>query len=73
MMIYKIADGFDLQRGAVFGFGTHANDDTGTLFKVANASDKEKDELDNTSVHNLGEERSVGSVNNEIRIRAREI
>ena len=71
MMISKIADGFDLQRGAVFGFGTHANDDTGTLFKVATATDEEKEELDHTSVHNLGEERSVGSINNEIKIRGK--
>ena len=71
MIISKIADGFDLQRGAVFGFGTHANDDTGTLFKVSSATDKEKEELELTSVHNLGEERSVGSINNEIRIRGK--
>ena len=71
MMISKIADGFDLQRGAVFGFGTHANDDTETLFKVVNATEEEKEELDHTSVHNLGEERSVGSINNEIKIRGK--
>ena len=71
MMISKIADGFDLQRGAIFGFGTHANDDTGTLFKVANATEEEKEELDHTSVHNLGEERSVGSINYEIKIRGK--
>ena len=71
MMISKIADGFDLQRGAIFGFGTHANDDTGSLLKVADATEKEKQELDSTNVHNLGEERSVGSINNEIKIRGK--
>ena len=71
MMLSKIADGFDLQRGAVFGFGTHANDDTGPLLKVADVTGKEKEDLDCTNVHNLGEERSVGSINNEIKIRGK--
>ena len=70
-MISKIADGIDVQRGAIFGFGTHANDDTGSLFKVAEATDEEMKELDHTNVHNLAEERSVGSINNEIKIRGK--
>ena len=31
MMWAKIADYFDLQRGAVFGFGTHGDDDMGHM------------------------------------------
>ena len=42
-MTSKIADGFDLQWGAVFGFSTHAEDDTGSLVKEANATEKEMD------------------------------
>ncbi len=34
LMISKIADGFDLQRCAVFRFSTHAEDDTGSLVKM---------------------------------------
>ena len=68
-MISKIADGFDVQRGAIFGFDTHADDDTGSLVKVSDATEKEMEELDKTTVHNLAEERSVGSVNNELKVR----
>ena len=60
LMISKIADGFDVQRGAIFGFGTHADDDTGPLLKVADATAAEMTELDRTIVHNLAEERSAG-------------
>ena len=70
LMTLKIADGFDVQRGAVFGFGAHA-DDTGSLVKVANATEKEMEELNKTTVHNLAEERSVGSINNELKIRGK--
>ena len=71
LMTLKIADGFDVQRGAVFGFGTHADDDTGSLVKVANATEKEMEELNKTTVHNLAEERSVGSINDELKIRGK--
>lgn len=71
LIVSKIADGFDVQRGAIFGFGTHANDDTGSVFNVSKATEDEMKELDKTSVHNLSEERSVGSVNNELRIRGK--
>ena len=35
LIISKIVDGFDLQCGAIFGFGTHANDYTESLLKIA--------------------------------------
>ena len=71
MMITKIADRFDLQRGAIFGFGTDAKDDTGPLLKVADLTEEEKRELDKATVHNLAEERNVGSINNELKIRGK--
>ena len=71
MMTAKIADGFDLQRGAVFGFGTHADDDKGSLFKISEATPREKDDLEKATVHNLREERNVGSINNELKIRGK--
>ena len=41
IMISKRADGSDVQRGAVFGFGTYAEDDTGSLMKVFDLTEKE--------------------------------
>ena len=55
IMIQKIADGFDTQRGAVFRIETHANDDTGSVMKISIS----KDEEIKTTVHNLAEERNV--------------
>ena len=49
IIISKIADGFDVQRGAIFGFGTHAEDDTGSLVKVSDATEEEMEELNNSS------------------------
>ena len=63
--ISKIADGFDLQKGVIFGFGTHADDDTSSVIKISYATEEEIKELDKTTVHNLAEERSVGSTDNE--------
>ena len=71
LMISKIADGFDVQHGALFKFGTHADDDSGSLFKIADATTDEIEKLNKTTVHNLSEERSVGSINNELKIRGK--
>ena len=38
---------------------------------MADATEEEKEELDKTTVHNLAEERSVGSINNELKIRGK--
>ena len=34
---------------SVFGFGTHSGDDTGSLVKVANATEEEMEELNKTN------------------------
>ena len=65
----KIVDYFDLQRGALFGFVTHADDDTGSLFKIIDATKEKKETIELATVHNLGEERSVASLNNELKTR----
>ena len=71
-MISKIADGFDVQHGALFKFGTHADDNSGSLFKIADVvTTDEIEKLNKTTVHNLSEERSVGSINNELKIRGK--
>lgn len=71
VMLPKIADGLSTQKGALFGFDTHANDSTGSLFKISTATPDEIMKLNKTSITNLGEERSVGSINYEISIRGR--
>ena len=67
----EFAAGFALQKGAIFGFGEEANDDTGTVLKISNVSKEQLDVLDKVQTHNLGEERSVGFVNYEIGIRGK--
>ena len=71
IMIQKIADGFDTQRGAVFRIETHANDDTGSVMKISISKDEEIKALNKTTVHNLAEERSVGSLNNQLKMRGK--
>ena len=48
-------DCFNLQRSAVFGFGTYADDDSGSIFKISDATLSEKADLGKTTVHNLRE------------------
>ena len=66
-----IADGFDHQRGAIFGFGKNAMKDTAE--NVVKICDMSEDRLkildDNVQVQNLGEKRNVGLVNYELSIR----
>ena len=71
IMIQKIADGFDTQRGAVFGIETHTNDDTGSVMKISISKDEEIKALNKTTVHNIAEERSVGSLNNQLKMRGK--
>ena len=40
-------------------------------FKISTASEEEMDKLNIASVHNLGEERSIGSINYELVIRGK--
>ena len=68
----RIAEGFSIQRGAMFRFGPHAEENTGSLLKISNVTDTAKEaKLLLTPVHNLSEERSVGSIGYEISIRGR--
>ena len=66
----KFQRGFDNQKGAIFGFGDNANEDTGNVLKIAAIGDRSI--LANAPVHNLGEERSVGLLNYELNLRGRE-
>ena len=69
LLLPMLAEGFSIQRGALFGFGLKANESTGTLLKLyaANAAIKEK--LKQAPIHNLNEERSVGFITHEFNIR----
>ena len=72
ILLQKMADGFSIQKGALFGFGPHAENSTGTLFKISTASKDEKEKLDKTATTNLHEERSVGFLNYEISVHGRQ-
>ena len=70
LVLKKFHIGFDKQKGAIFGFGSTSNDDTGHILKICSLNDKSI--LLNTPVHNLGSERSVGMINYELNLRGRE-
>ena len=70
LCLIKFADGFLKQKGAIFGFGSTAADDTGTVLKICEVVDPaEKKLLLKAPLHNLGEERNVGLLNYEIGFR----
>ena len=71
VILPRLAEGFSDQRGAMFGFGPKADDDTGTLLKVSNVGGEKRQKLNKVAVHNLNEERSVGFVNYEVHIRGK--
>ena len=68
--LIKFHQGFDLQKGSIFNFGSTKNDDTGTVLKISCVEDASK--LSNVPVHNLSEERSVGMLNYELDIRGKD-
>ena len=72
LLLKKFANGFEYQKGAIFGFGDTKNDDTGTVTKICKLNETEMKTLGRAQTHNLGEERSVGFVNYEIGIRGRQ-
>ena len=57
--------------GAIFGFGPSANDSTGNVLKISEVEGNKRRKLNQTSVHNLNEERSVGFIGYEIQIRGK--
>ena len=69
VILPRLAEGFSDQRGAMFGFGPKADDDTGTLLIVSNVGGEKRQKLNKVAVHNLNEESSMGFVNYEVHIR----
>ena len=64
-----MAEGFSEQRGAIFGYGTKATEDTGMVLKMTTVEEPKRRKLSKAPVHNLNEERSVGFISYEISIR----
>ena len=69
IILHRLAEGFSEQRGALFGFGPKADEDTKTLLKVSEVDGAKRQKLRQAPVHNLNEEGSVGFVNYEIHVR----
>ena len=67
-----MTEGFDDLRGAIFGFGPKANNDTDTTLKIEGVSQAKRRKLVNAPIHILNEERSVGFINYEISIRGKQ-
>ena len=38
LFVLRIADGFDTQKGSIFGFGTHAEDEPESVFNISSAT-----------------------------------
>ena len=71
LALSAFAKGFAYQKGAIFGFGPTAADDTGHALKISALKEDEMKILDKVIVHNIGEERNVGLCNFEISIRGK--
>ena len=66
-------EGFNYQKGAIFGFGPSAEKETNSVLKIADVDDKTLEKIEKfVPVHNLSEERNVGMVNYEINIRGKQ-
>ena len=64
LALLMFAESFLLQRGSLFGFGPHTDDDNKKVLKIQKANSAILENLDkNVNVHNIGEERNVGSFN----------
>ena len=71
LLLKKFADGISTQRGAIFGFGPHAKEDTGPLLKICDLTEEELNDLDQVSTDNLFSERGVGFFGYELGIRGK--
>ena len=72
IILPRTAEGFSEQRGAIFGFGPKATEDTGMVLKMTTVEELKRRKLSKAPVHNLNEERSVGVINYEISIRGKQ-
>ena len=56
IILPRLAEGFSDQRGAIFGFGPNAEEDTGTILKIEGISQAKRMKLMKAPIHNLNEE-----------------
>ena len=67
------ADGFAFQKGSIFGFGPTADETPDSVLKISTVDTDTLEKLDRSvQVHNISEERNVGAVNYELKIRGKE-
>ena len=67
------ADGFAFQKGSIFGFGPSADEAPDSVLKISSIDKNTLEKLDKSAqVHNILEERNVGDVNYELKIRGKE-
>ena len=58
--IPRLAEGFELQRGVIFGFRKFADNETNKVLKISTLESSKRRKLNQAPVHNLNEETSVG-------------
>ena len=53
------------------GFGPKVNENTDTIVKVCELNEGKRRKIDDTPLHNIKEERNVGFINYEVKIRGK--
>ena len=72
MALKMFAEGLSIQKGAIFGFGPKAEDDTGKKLKICKVKDDVLQKLDDhVQTSNIGEERNVEIFTYEVAIRGK--
>ena len=68
--LQRFAEGFSHQKGANFGFGENANNDTGSVLRLSQLEETDIGHMNQSKVpiHNIGEEGNVGFSNYKIGI-----
>ena len=69
-MLEEISHDLEVQRGAIFGFSEHRSE-VPLVSKISEVTKQELAKLNKATIHNLAEERSVGSINYELGIRGK--
>ena len=75
LSLKKFTHGFAYQKGAFFGFGKNATNDTGSVLKISSLSATELEEMvqHRVQVHNTDEERSFELFSYEIEIKSKKM
>ena len=57
--------------GAMFGFGPKVNENTDSVLKVCELNEGKRRKVNDTPLHNIKEERNVGFINYEVKVRGK--